>query len=72
VTASETLVPHVARREELQTLRYAGGGPGAEYEIFFVLKSELGEWATRFPEVFAERSHVRVADGKYTVIYQKR
>jgi uncharacterized membrane protein len=72
VTASETLVPHVARREELQTLRYAGGGPGAEYEIFFVLKSELGEWATRFPEVFAERSHMRVADGKYTVIYQKR
>ena len=32
VTASETLVPHVARREELQTLRYARGGPGEEYE----------------------------------------
>ena len=72
VTASETLVPHVARRQELATLRYALGAPGAEYQIFFVLKSELGEWATRFPAVFAERSHRRVADGKYTVMYQRR
>ena len=72
VTASEVLVPHVAQRQSLQTLRYAQPGEGAEYATFFVLKSELAEWAPRFPAVFNGTRYTRVAEGEYTVVYRRR
>ena len=72
VTASETLVPHVSSRQALQTLRYAKSDHGAEYDTFFVLKSELPEWTLQFPYVFREISYRRVADGTYAVLYRKR
>ena len=72
VTASETLVPHVSARQSLQTLRYAKRDHGAEYDTFFVLKSELPEWTLEFPYVFREISYRRVGDGTYTVLYRKR
>ena len=72
VTASESLVPHVAQRSLLQTLRYAEPGRGAEYDVFFVLKSERAVWAARFPEIFREAQYARVAEGKYTILYRRR
>jgi hypothetical protein len=38
LTASETLVPHVARRAEIQTVRFAHRGPGRYYEYYFLLE----------------------------------
>jgi uncharacterized membrane protein len=38
VTASETLVPHVARRREIQTARHAHMGPARYYDYYFILE----------------------------------
>ena len=72
VTATETLVPHVARREKIQTLRYADRF-GGDYEYFFLLKSDLDPGTReRFRYVLASRAYELVREGTWTLLYRER
>src|SRR5262249_47488215 len=56
VTASESLVPHVARRERVQTLRSALSGPARSYDYYFIVNEDLNASnRASFPEVFGGR-----------------
>jgi len=73
ITASETLVPHVARRERVQTLRYADSGPARTYDVYLVLRQELdAATRARFPEVFDGTGYDRVYEGRFAVVYARK
>jgi uncharacterized membrane protein len=70
VTASETLVPHVARRMRVQTLRYAAESFGRDYDYFFILKSDLDAGTRdRYRHVLASSEYQLVYAGEYTLLY---
>ena len=73
VTASETVVPHLARRPQVQTLRYADSGPARRYDLYVVLRDELdpATWA-RFPEVFDQRDYQLAFEGQFILVYARR
>jgi uncharacterized membrane protein len=61
VTASETLVPHVARRAEVQTVRFAHTGPGRYFDYYFFFE-ETARADLRFLfEVSGQRDYELVA-----------
>lgn len=71
VTASETLVPHVARRKELQTLRYAADSFGRYHDYFFILKTDLDPGTkVRYRYVLASPEYRLVHEGTYTLLFQ--
>jgi len=73
VTASETLVPHVARRERVQTLRYADSGPARTYDVFLVSREDLDPATrARFPEVFDGEAYDRVYEGRFAWVYARK
>jgi uncharacterized membrane protein len=73
VAASETLVPHVARRERVQTLRYADSGPARTSDVFFVWREDLDPATrARFPEVFDGGVYDRVYEGQFTLLYARK
>jgi hypothetical protein len=73
ITASETLVPHVARRQRVQTLRYADHGPARAYDVFFVLRQDLdAATRARFPNVFDGTEYERVYEGRFAVVYARK
>jgi uncharacterized membrane protein len=62
VTASEELVPHVARRMDLTTLRYAHPGAGWGADYLFVTQFERHE---NLAKMLAAAPYVVMAEGRY-------
>jgi len=72
VTASETLVPHVARRALVQTLRYASESFGRDYDYFFILKTDLdSETRERYRYVLNSPEYQLDHEGEYTLLYRR-
>lgn len=72
VTASETLVPHVARRALVQTLRYASDSFGRDYDYFFILKTDLDpETRERYRYVLNSPEYQLAQEGEYTLLYRR-
>jgi uncharacterized membrane protein len=73
VTASERLVSHVARRERVQTIRYAGSLGGRGYDYYFVLGEEVDpQVEARYPEVFGGGDYALIEKGRFVQLYQRR
>jgi uncharacterized membrane protein len=72
VTAAEALVPHVARRRKLGTLRYAANTPASAYDYFFVLKDTEVEHIRRMPEVFHLQRYEIVKRGTYCALLRRK
>jgi uncharacterized membrane protein len=74
VTASETLVPHVARRMQVQTLRYAAESFGRDNDYYFVLKADLDrDTIARYQHVFESGgAYSLVQEGPNTVLFRRR
>ncbi len=72
VTASETLVPHVARRLHVQTLRYAKESFGSDYDYFFILRSDL-DARTRemYGHVLHSLAYQLASEGEDTLLYRR-
>ena len=66
VTASETLVPHVARRRRVQTIRYAEQR-GWAYEYFFLLRSDVEAHA---PALEIAAVATKLFDGEHVALYR--
>ncbi len=72
VTASETLVPQVCRRQRVQTLRYAADAFGGDYDVFFLLgEDDTPETHSRFPHVFDPAQYELVRRGAYAAVYRR-
>jgi uncharacterized membrane protein len=72
VTASETLVPHVARRALVQTLRYASDSFGRDYDYFFILKTDLDPGTReRYRYVLNSPEYQLAQEGEYTLLYRR-
>jgi uncharacterized membrane protein len=68
VTASENLVPHVARRRHVETVRYAANRPGRNYDYLFLHRSDAKS-ASR--KLRADRKFRVVREGKHVVLLQR-
>jgi uncharacterized membrane protein len=66
VTASETLVPHVARRRQVQTVRYATQR-GWDYEYFLLFHEDVGTFA---PGLLMPGAATKVFEGRYIVLFR--
>ncbi len=73
VTASETLVPHVARRIQLQTLRYARESFGGDYEYFFLLRSDLdGRTRETYAYVLNSPVYQMTYEGENVLLFRRQ
>lgn len=71
VTASETLVPHVARRRQVETVRYAPNNPGRYYDYYFLLQASAQADLLRLPEVGCLENYRVVKSGRYCVLLKR-
>ena len=74
VTANEELVPHVATREKVETLRYAGSNAGRAYDFFLILndKRTKARLVADFPEVAMLRQYELVESGEFLMLLGRR
>lgn len=72
VTASERLVPHVAQRRRLETIRLAPGKPGQRYDWFFILHGEERDQLARMPEVSRLVGYELVEHGRWCTLLRRR
>lgn len=72
VTASEILVPHVARRRRVETIRYAPNRPGRRYDYYLVLRGLRVDRLERLPEVTGLVEYEPVRRGKYCDLLRRR
>ena len=71
VTASEVLVPHVARRRQVETARYAAGRPGRSYDYYFLLLRDAQAELELLPEVASLQRYEVVRKGTYCVLLRR-
>ena len=74
VTANEELVPHLARRKYIETLRYAMSGGGRAYEYYLLRNnSETQAWIKKYyPEVVSFRAYQLVKQNReFTLLRRK-
>lgn len=72
VTASEILVPHVARRRQIETIRYALRRPGRRYDYYLVLRGLPVDRFERLPEVAGFEAYEPLRRGKYCDLLRRR
>lgn len=72
VTASEILVPHLARRRQIETIRYAVHRPGRRYLYYLVLRDLPVDRFDQLPEVAGLEAYELVRRGKYCDLLRRR
>lgn len=72
VTASEILVPHLAGRERIETIRYAANRPGRFYDYFLVLRDLPVDRFELLPEIAGLQTYELVHRGKYCDLLRRR
>ncbi len=71
VTASEVLVPHVAARRLVETIRYAPNRPGRHYDYFFILRNAEPRELARMPEVTNLVDYELVRRGRWCTLLRR-
>lgn len=72
VTASEALVPHVAARRWVETIRFAAGRPGRRYDYFFILRNAERRELARMPEVSGQVDYELVRGGRWCSLLRRK
>ena len=74
VTANEELVPHVARRRRVETLRYAQGNAGRSYDYYLLLQNEgtRDQLVIEYPEVASLAAYELLERGDQFVLLRRR
>ena len=71
VTASEALVPHVADRRLVETVRYAANRPGRHFDYFFLLRGTEARELARMPEVRNRVDYELVRQGRWCSLLRR-